>query len=81
MNLSVPEYVTTALKWLADEKRWGQKYYRLSYIPVIKQIEFEIINQVAETLANNNESGVLDMLQKGKRQDLMNIYQLYSRVE
>ncbi len=31
MNLSVPEYVNTALKWLADEKRWGQKYYRLSY--------------------------------------------------
>ena len=48
---------------------------------MIKQVEFEIINQVAETLANNNESGVLDMLQKSKRQDLMNIYTLYSRVE
>jgi len=67
MNLSVPEYVNNALKWLADEKRWGQKYYRLSYKAVIKQVEYEIINLVAENLANNNESGVLDMLKKGKK--------------
>lgn len=67
MSLSVPEYVSTALKWLEDEQRWGKKYYRQSCESVIKTIEYEIITEVAEKLSNDHESGVLDMLNKNKR--------------
>lgn len=81
MNLSVPEYVTTALKWLEDEKRWGEKYYPHSAALVIEKIEIEIINEVAEKISNDTESGVLDMLNKKRRPDLVNIYQLFNRVE
>ena len=27
LQLSVPEYVNQALKWLEDEEKWGKKYY------------------------------------------------------
>ena len=67
MSLSVPEYVSTALRWLEDEKRWGQKYYKHSYKKVIKIVEKEIIYEVAYKLATNEESGVKDMLWKRSR--------------
>ena len=81
MSLSVPEYVSTALRWLTNELDCGIRYYPHSYERMIILIEREIITEVAEKLANNESSGVVDMLFKKNREDLKNIFQLFKRVD
>lgn len=77
---STPVYITLATKSLSFEEKLAEKFYPESKNFVIKGLEKLIILDMANQLVNNENSGVYNMLDKGKVDDLENLFLLFSRV-
>jgi hypothetical protein len=73
-------YVTLATKALLSEEKIAEKFYPESKNLVIKGLEKLLILDMANHLVSNEHSGVNQMLEKGKIEDLRDLFQLFNRV-
>ena len=77
---NTPTYVSLATKTLIFEEKLAERFYPESKNFIIKGLEKVIILDMATQLVNNESSGVYHMLEKGKVDDLENLFLLFSRV-
>lgn len=81
-TLSCPEYLVAAKKALEDEENRADKYLDpKTKSRLLEYVEIEIIGKHAQTLADMQGTGCVEMFKHDKRDELKLMYTIFRRIE